>query len=554
MKILTLHCDYIKFKPTKEAIKEAEETDKKLIEVKECLVVFTAVEQQDSENSSAIIKKFTENVTEIAGQVKCKTLVLYPYAHLSSKLAKPTLAEEILKKAEQQLKKNFKVTRAPFGWYKEFELKCKGHPLSELSREITAEEKEEKAEKKILKIVINKSKLSENDHRILGQKLDLFSFNETAPGMVFWHPKGLVLRNLLIEFWRKEHDKAGYQEILTPQIMSKKLWKLSGHWDHYKNAMFFTSAGKEEFAIKPMNCPGAMLLFKETPRSYKELPLRFCELGIVHRLELSGVLAGMLRVIQITQDDAHIFCQDDQVEQEVIKIIELIDKFYKVFGFSYHVELSTKPKDHIGTDDEWKKAENSLENALKKLKLKFKVNPGEGAFYGPKIDFHIKDSQGRTWQCATIQLDFAMPQRFSLEYTSQDNKKHVPRVIHRTIYGSLERFIGILTEHYKGQFPLWLSPTQVRVLSFTARNVKAAEKIFKLLKENFRVELDIRDESVPYKIREAELQKIPYIIVIGDKEEKNNTLAVRARGKNPEFGVKPKNFIERLKKEVEEKK
>lgn len=553
MKILTLHCDYIKFRAVKEAIKDAEKTSKQETKVEECVVVFTAVEKKDEGVEEEIIKKFVENVLDICEKIKCKKVVLYPYVHLTSQPSNATTATKILDEAAKILGKKVQVTKAPFGWYKQFELRCKGHPLAELSREISVEKKEEKKEK-IHKIIIDKSKLSENDHRIIGQKLDLFSFNEVAPGSVFWHPKGLILRNLLIEFWREEHRKAGYQEIITPQLLSKKLWKISGHWDYYKENMFVTSAEQQEFAIKPMNCPGAILLFKLVPRSYKELPLRFAELGIVHRKELSGVLAGMFRVWQMTQDDAHIFCTENQVEQEIINIVNLAVKFYKIFGFTYDVELSTKPAKHIGTDEEWKKAETALKNALEKIKIEFKINPGEGAFYGPKIDFHIKDSQGRSWQCATIQLDFSMPKRFELTYTDKDNKKNTPILIHRTIFGSLERFIGILTEHYKGAFPLWLSPVQIRVLSFTERNVKTAEKIAKKLQEQgFRVETDLDNVTVDYKVRRAELQKIPYIIVIGDKEEKTNTLAVRPRGKSPEFGIKLQEFIKKLKKEVEEK-
>ncbi|MCS7134338.1 MAG: threonine--tRNA ligase [Candidatus Pacearchaeota archaeon] len=548
MKILTLHCDYIKFKPVKEAIKGAEKTEKKETIERECLVVLTTVEENDNEE---LVEKLVENIKEIASKVKCKKIVLYPYAHLSSRLARPEIASKILEKTEKALKKHFDVKKAPFGWYKEFELKCKGHPLAELSREITPEEKKEK----LRKIILDKSKLSPQDHRILGSRLDLFSFNEVSPGCVFWHPKGVILRNLLINFWRKEHEKEGYKEISTPQLMSKKLWKISGHWDYYKENMFLTSAANEEFALKPMNCPGAILLFKLKPRSYKELPLRFAELGIVHRKELSGVLAGMFRVWQITQDDAHIFCTEEQLEEEIMNIIRLIQRIYCVFGFSYRIELSTMPKEHIGTKEKWTAAEKALQNALKKLKLEFKLNPGEGAFYGPKIDFHIKDSQGREWQCATIQVDFFMPEKFELKYTGKDNKQHTVKIIHRTIFGSIERFIGILTEHYNGAFPLWLSPVQIRVLSFTKRNVETAKKIAERLKqEGFRIETDFEDVTLDYKIREAELQKIPYIVVIGDKEEKTNTLAVRPRNKKPEFGIKLEDFIKKLKEQTEIKK
>ena len=570
MKILTLHCDYIKFKPLKKAIKEPEEIQtNKSVEVQECLVVLAAVESQDKED---IAEKLVENIKDISNQVKCKTIVIYPYAHLSSNLAKPAFAESVLKEAEKIFSKDksFKVFRAPFGWYKEFELKCKGHPLAELSREILSEEKkvqknQQKEEelsldkrkqflREISRTKLDREKLKENDHRILGQQMDLLSFNEVAPGMVFWHNKGLIIYNELINYWREEHKTAGYQEISTPQVLDKKLWLISGHWDKYKNGMFMTEYEGKQLAVKPMNCPGGILVYKTKPRSYKELPLKMAELGTVHRLELSGVLAGLFRVVKFIQDDAHIYCSEEQLESEIIKVMELDDKFYKKFGFDYHVELSTRPEKRIGTDKQWDKSEKILENVLKKMKIKFKINAGDGAFYGPKIDFHLKDSQGRTWQCGTIQLDFAMPERFDLTYTGEDNKEHTPVMLHRTVFGSLERFIGILLEHLNGKLPVWLAPIQTRVLSFTERNIKASQKILKQLEEQgIRVDSDFKNTTVDYKVRDAEMQKIPYVIVIGDKEEKNNTLAVR-QGTKVKFGIKIENFIKEIKEEIQTRK
>jgi threonyl-tRNA synthetase len=563
MKILSLHVDYIKFKPIKKALKEPEkisEKNKKGKEVKEALVIFTAVERDD-ENA----KELVENIEDIAKQVKANTIVLYPYAHLSSDLAPPEPAIEILKEAEKLLKKQFKVVRAPFGYYKEFELKCKGHPLAELSREIVAgKEKTKKIGeaydykqllREISKTKLDREKLKENDHRILGQKMDLFSFNETAPGAVFWHHNGLIIYNELIGFWREEHEKAKYQEISTPMILDKRLWQISGHWEKYRENIFLTEYEKRIFAVKPMNCPGGILIYKQKPKSYKELPLRVAELGIVHRQELSGVLGGLFRAIKFTQDDAHIYCTEKQLEKEITGVISMTDKFYKKFKFPYHIELSTKPKKRIGTDEQWNKAENILKKVLKKKKIKYKLNKGEGAFYGPKIDFHIKDSLGRTWQLATIQLDFAMPERFDLTYTDENNKKKRPVMIHRAIYGSLERFIGILLEHTSGNLPTWLAPIQVRVLSFTEKNKKAAKKIAeKLKKESIRVDIDLEDETVSNKVREAEIMHIPYIIVIGNKEEKSKTIALRTRGKKPKFKVKLDSFIKNIKKEIDERK
>jgi len=579
MKLLSLHCDYIKFKPVQKAIKEPEalsEEQKKETISEECLVILTAVEQGDNENS---VKKAVENIGDIASQVKAKKIVLYPYAHLSSNLAMPAVAERLLKDMGKALAKKFSVVRAPFGYYKSFELKCKGHPLSELSREIRTDGKEigkeikglgkvEKIQEKELsendrrvllrelsKTKLDTSKLKENDHRILGQHMDLFSFNEVAPGMVFWHNNGWIIYNELVKYWREEHEKAGYQEVSTPFVLDEKIWKISGHWEKYKENIFLTQYENKKMAVKPMNCPGGILIYKTRPRSYKEFPMKVGELGIVHRQELSGVLAGLFRVIKFTQDDAHIYCKEKQLEQEIINIINLTEKVYKKLGFSYHVELSTRPAKRIGSDEMWDKAEKVLENVLKKKKMKFKLNKGEGAFYGPKIDFHIKDSQGRTWQCGTIQLDFAMPERFELTYIDEDNKEKRPVMLHRTVLGSFERFIGVLLEHTNGKLPTWLSPIQARVLSFTDRNIKAAKKTEEQLKESgIRVDSDLKSETIGNKVRNAELAKIPYIICIGDKEEKSKKLAVRERGNAKIKSMKIDKFIDNIKQEIAERK
>ena len=575
MKLLSLHCDYIKYEAVKKALKNAslEVGQEGKHEIKEPLVILTAVEKGDS---LATVKPYVDNIKDIAGQVKAKKIVLYPYAHLSSNLASPEIAVEILREAEKQLKKDFDVTRAPFGYYKEFELKCKGHPLAELSREISLEDRKvevlrtnkgkelvveenynpEQLLRQISRTKLDTSKLKDNDHRIIGQQLDLWSFNEVAPGMVFWHDKGLVIYNELANFWREEHKKAEFQEISTPQILDKKLWQISGHWDKYKENIFLTKYEGRDFAVKPMNCPGGMLV---SPKSYKDLPLRVAELGIVHRQELSGVLAGLFRVIRITQDDAHIFCADEnQIEGEVCRIIEMINYFYDKFNLEFdHVELSTRPEKRIGTDKQWDIAESILENVLKKLKMKYKINNGDGAFYGPKIDFHAKDSQGRTWQLSTIQLDFAMPERFDLTYTDKDNKEKRPIMLHRVVYGALERFIGVLTEHLNGNFPLWLSPNQVKILTLTDRNIEFAEIVYEKLKEEgIRVELDKRTETMDKKVRDAQLHKFNYMITIGDKEEEANTIAVRKRGLNekPKFGIKLEDFISQIKEEIRERK
>ena len=564
MKILSLHCDYIKFKPLKKALRQPEELSERRqgeIVVDNPLVLMIAVEKQDESNPD-LVKRLIKEVKELTKQVKADKLVLYPYAHLSSSLSKPDFALKTLEEAEKKLKKDFKIIeRAPFGYYKEFELKVKGHPLSELSRDIHfsgemgVEEDYDSGKllREISKSKLDSRELKDNDHRILGQQMNLFSFSEVAPGMVFWHNNGLLIKNKLSEFWRQEHEKAGYQEISTPQILDNKLWKISGHWDKYKDNMFTTDYEGREFAIKPMNCPGGMLVYKNSPKSYKDLPLRVGELGIVHRQELSGTLGGLFRVIQITQDDAHIYCVEKQLEQELINVINLVDKFYKIFKLGYRVELSTRPEKRIGDDKIWDKAETVLEKVLKKKKIKFKINKGDGAFYGPKIDFHVKDSLGREWQTATLQLDFAMPERFDLEYIDEKNNRKRPIMLHRTLYGALERFIGILLEHTNGHLPLWLAPKQVRVINFTNRNDKACKALdIELNKKGIRADLDLGSEPLSGKIKKAEMEKIPLIVVIGDKEEKSGDLAVRRNGKIT--NINKDEFLEMVEKEVEGKK
>ena len=566
MKILSLHTDYIRFKPLKKALKKMGDLvgkDKEEKEVKDALAIFTAVEKKDSD-VKGIVAKLVEAVKDIASQVEAENIVLYPYAHLSSDLATPEVAMEVLELAEKELKKLFKVVRAPFGYYKEFEMKVKGHPLSELSRDLSVEVNVRKGEvydhnkllHEISKSRLDTSKLKDNDHRILGQQMDLFSFSEVAPGMVFWHNNGLIIRNELINFWRRIHKENDYREISTPQILDKRLWQISGHWEKYRDNIFLTRYEDREFAVKPMNCPGGILVFKSSPKSYKDLPLRVAELGVVHRQELSGVLGGLFRVIQFTQDDAHIYCVEKQLEEEIFSIMNLIDSVYSKFGFNYRVELSTRPKKRIGSDKMWDKAEKTLKNVLEKKGIKYKLNVGDGAFYGPKIDFHLKDSLGREWQCGTIQLDFAMPERFEVEYTDSDNKRKRPVMIHRTVYGSLERFIGILLEHYNGRLPIWLAPFQVRVLSFTDRNEEYAKKIVKRLAEaipGLRIDTDFRQTTVPAKVKDAEIMRVPYILVVGDREEKEGTLAIRAKGDKKIGTMKINDFVFMLKKEIEER-
>ncbi len=392
------------------------------------------------------------------------------------------------------------------------------------------------------------------DHRKLGKELGLFMMHDAGPGFPFFLPKGMVLKNTLLDYWRQLHKKAGYVEISTPIILNRSLWETSGHWDHYKNNMYTTVIDGQDYAIKPMNCPGGVLTYASEPRSYRDLPLRMGELGIVHRHEKSGQLHGLMRVRCFTQDDAHIFMTPEQIKDEIMGVAKLINEVYTLFGFKYHVELSTRPEDSMGSDEDWEMATEGLRSALDALGLDYVVNEGDGAFYGPKIDFHLVDAIGRTWQCGTIQLDFQLPQRFELEYQGADGEKHRPIMIHRVVFGSIERFIGILIEHFAGAFPTWLAPVQVKVLPISDKYADYAEKVRKQLDDaGIRVEVDTRAEKIGYKIREAQMQKVPYMVIVGQKEEEEGLVSVRSRFAGDEGQKNPEEFIKALKEEIDSK-
>ncbi len=412
-----------------------------------------------------------------------------------------------------------------------------------------------KTKKELADYIALLEEAKKRDNRKLGKDLKLFMISPEGPGFPFYLPNGMIVRNLLIDFWREIHREAGYKEIMTPIMLNKHLWEVSGHWDHYKENMYLSKIDDDVYAIKPMNCPGGVLVYKSEPHSYRDLPLRLGELGLVHRYEKSGELGGLLRVRSFTQDDAHIFMMPSQIKDEIKGVISLIDKVYKIFGFEYHVELSTRPENSMGSDEDWLLATNGLINALDELNIDYIVNEGDGAFYGPKIDFHLKDALGRTWQCGTIQLDFQLPQRFELEYVGEDGEKHRPIMIHRVIYGSLDRFMAMLIENFAGAFPLWLAPEQVRVLSLTERNNDYAKSIQQqLFNLGIRAECDIRNEKIGYKIREALSMKVPYLIIVGDEEEKSNTISIRGRGYENKTGLKLSDFIIRLENEIKTKK
>ena len=392
---------------------------------------------------------------------------------------------------------------------------------------------------------------AKRDHRKLGKELDLFSLHEEGPGFPFFHPNGMVIRNELINYWREVHRRYGYQEIKTPMILNRKLWETSGHWDHYKENMYFTQIDDLDYAIKPMNCPGGMLVYATQPRSYRDLPLRLGELGLVHRHELSGALHGLFRVRNFTQDDAHLFMTLDQVEGEIQTTIDLFDEVYSTFGLTYTAELSTRPENSMGSDEVWEKATAALQNALEHRGLKYIINEGDGAFYGPKIDFHIKDSIGRTWQCGTIQLDMMLPEKFDLTYVGEDGQKHRPIMLHRVVYGSIERFIGILIENYAGAFPVWLAPVQVKILPITDKHHDYAYELKKkFFDAGIRVEVDARNEKMGYKIREAQVKKIPYALVVGDQEVADGTVNVRKYGEKDSATMKAEEFLTMIEEKI----
>ena len=389
------------------------------------------------------------------------------------------------------------------------------------------------------------------DHRKLGKELGLFAIMDEGPGFPFFLPKGMILKNLLLDYWRKLHEREGYVEISTPIILSRQLWENSGHWDHYKDNMYTTVIDDADYAVKPMNCPGGMLVYKIEPRSYKDLPMRVGEIGLVHRHEKSGQLHGLMRVRCFNQDDAHIFMTKDQIRDEIKSVVRLIDEVYHKFGFKYHVELSTRPEDSMGSDEDWNMATEALRGALNEIGLDYVVNEGDGAFYGPKIDFHLEDSIGRTWQCGTIQLDFQMPQRFDLEYTGADGEKHRPIMIHRVAFGSIERFIGILIEHFAGKFPTWLAPVQVRVMAVSEKFSDYAQKVQDELKAaGIRSEADLRNEKLGYKIREARMQRVPYMVIVGEKEMEEGTISVRKRDEGDLGAMKLEELVGKIKEEV----
>lgn len=568
MKILSLHVDHIKFKPLKKALKsigELSDKEKEGGSAKDALAILTAVEKRDH-NVKEVVIEFIKHVKDIAEQVGAKSIVLYPYAHLSHDLASPDLAKRVLNDAEKGLKKFFKVIKAPFGYYKEFEMKVKGHPLSELSREIIVggDEEEEVIDHEALLKKMSKIKMSSQKGKNglksnieLGRDLDLFIFSEiVGHGLPLFTPRGTKIIKELRTFIEDEEIKRGYRYTSTPVMAKSDLYKVSGHWQHYKDDMFVMDLGKEKFALRPMTCPFQFVLYKRKSRSYKDLPIKYAEIANLFRNEKSGELRGLSRVRQFSLADAHIICRPDQVEKEFLEVLDLVKFVMKSLGvkdiwyrFSQG-DVKNKEK-YIDNPKAWKESEDLMKRILDKSKLKYIVAKDEAAFYGPKLDLQYKDIYGKEDTLFTIQIDFALPERYDMTYKDKNNKDKRPMVVHRSSIGAIERILAVLLEQTQGNLPLWLSPVQVKILPMTDKNLDFAKKVEKeLRKEGIRVELDERAESMSKKVRDAQIEKANYMITIGDKEEEAGTLAVRTRKGDIEFGVKLKDFVEKLKDEI----
>jgi threonyl-tRNA synthetase len=561
MKILQMHADFIEYRPIKKEIALAEEAEPKTVREEEVVVLFTAVEAGDD---GELAKQAIAESKEFLSKLGVKKVMVYPFAHISQNLAKPSEAIPVLDAMEKEARSaGLEVRRAPFGWNKALQIKVKGHPLAEMSRSYShspaqataavSRPKKEPSEHELLSRIKRSDfgRLPETDHRVIGEKLDLFSFHEPSPGMVYWHDKGLKLKNILTDFLRVELARRGYLEISNPALANTDLWRVSGHSEHYKDNMFLTHLGDEEFGLKPMNCPSTFLVYMSRKWSFRDLPVRYAIFDPLYRNELSGVASGLFRVKVLTQDDAHIICTEEQVDGELADMLDLMERVYKVFRLEYKVKVSTRPDESMGSDEEWERATDALLRAVKSKGWPYEVKAKEGNFYAPKIDVDIKDSLGREWQCGTFQLDLQMPKRFKLSYTGPDGREHTPVVIHRAILGSMERFIGVMLEHYQGKLPLWLSPVQVRVIPVTGDHLAYARATLEtLLQSNVRAEGDFETGTMNAKIRDAQLLKIPYMLILGKKEEDATTVAVRTRSGEQRFGVKLEDFVSEVREKV----
>jgi threonyl-tRNA synthetase len=559
MKILQLDCDSISYELIKPEASVYEESKEKKATIEDTLALLVSVEKGDD---NSVVDKAIEEVTRQMAQLKRRRLVVYPFAHLSRDLAEPKSAMAIINyMAEKATASNLEVKKAPFGWNKKLSVAIKGHPLAEQSKSYGRDsvEKIRKREKPVAvdTSIVKKSDwsgLPETDHRTIGERLDLYSFQEVSPGMTYWHPNGHVIFRELFKYIREKLEEYGYQEIATPAFANIALWHVSGHDEHYKDNMFLFENDGQQYGLKPMNCPSTFMVYKSRKWSYRDLPLRFADFDKLYRNEISGALTGLFRVRELTQDDAHIFVREDQIEDELIRVLSMVQELYSMFGLEYKAKLSTMPDDHAGEKEDWDKAQAKLKEALARKGMKYEIKDKEGAFYGPKIDFDVKDSMGREWQCATVQLDYQLPKRFNLEYAGEDGKQHMPIVIHRVIYGTLERFLGVLTEHCQGKFPVWLAPVQAMVISISEQSNKYAESIHdELRKKRIRSALNVSDRTLEYKIRDAQLQRVPYMLIIGEKEAEKKTVTLRDRNGKQRHDVALKDFTDRIEKEIKDR-
>ncbi|MCL5423978.1 MAG: threonine--tRNA ligase [Candidatus Marsarchaeota archaeon] len=560
MRVLQLDVDNISYKMVKPEASIYDSIERQEEHIKNALVLFMTIEKDDTLESA---KKMFNDSLKFAEKQKVDGIVLYPFAHLSSNLEDLDKAAALynhIKAYAKENKHNLNIISAPFGWNKQLSINIKGHPLAEQSRwysnnNLNVQDKQkEKKEKRVDLSIVKKSDwsgLGENDHRTIAERMDLFSFQEISPGMVYWHNNGIIIYQELIAFIRKLIRKNGYIEISTPALANIALWHVSGHIDHYKEDMFILGEDND-IGIKPMNCPSTIMIYKSRRWSYRDLPLRMADFDKLYRNEISGALTGLFRVREITQDDAHIFTDEQHLESEIMNLLKLTKYLYGIFGLEYYANLSTMPDSHLGEKETWDAATSYLKSALEKNGIKYNIKDKDGAFYGPKIDIHLKDSMKREWQCGTIQLDYQLPVRFNLSYTGEDGREHTPIIIHRVLYGSLERFIGILTEHFKGKFPTWIAPIQASVISISAQSNDYAQIIYnKMIENDIRAQLDISDKTLEYKIRDAKINEVPYTIVIGQKERDGETISIRDRTGKQLHGVKINAFIEDIKKEVE---
>ncbi|MCL5405091.1 MAG: threonine--tRNA ligase [Candidatus Marsarchaeota archaeon] len=557
MRILQLDVESMDYESIEPEASEYDAEGEKSVHVENALVLLTTVEKGDNED---VARKAMGNAIEFAKKQKLDKIVLYPFAHLGDALEEPKNAIKLFKTMRSMVESSgLSCIYAPFGWNKRWGIKIKGHPLAEQSKHYSLSEDESASRvqkhRKVDLSIVKKSEwsnLPKNDHRSLGEAMNLYSYQEVSPSMVYWHPNGYVIYLELVKLMREMERLYDYNEISTPVLANIALWHVSGHISYYKENMFLIDEGADQLGLKPMNCPSTILIYKSRRWSYKELPFRTAIFDKLYRREVSGALSGLFRVQELTQDDGHIFVQEELLQDEVSLLLEMIKKVYGIFGLKFYANLSTMPDEHLGDEALWERATDAIRRALEKNNMKYNVKEKEGAFYGPKIDFDIEDSQGRLWQCATIQIDYQLPIRFGATYTGEDGKEHNPIIIHRAVLGSIERFAAIMMEHYGGALPLWLSPHHVRIISISEASNRYAEEVRKKVKENgIRVDIDASDKTLEKKIRDAQLEKIPYMLIVGSKESESNTVSVRSRDGKQKNGLKLEEVMRLLKERID---